>query len=485
MLSRRQLMRAGVVSGAVVALGPGVARAAVPLRAEQVAKFVTPLPSLGVMPQAGMDRYELAIRSFSQQILPEGSPATRVIGYGAVGDPRSFRAPGLSLEARVGRPVRVSWRNDLARTPVTTHLHGGLVPEESGGHPDGWYLPAGEATGSLYQEFRARAQERFGVLAKPGAAVHQYDNEQRAGTLWLRGLGNEYAGLYVLRGDDREGGYPEVPLVIQQYAFNADGSLADREADTVVVNGRSWPVLEVEPRRYRFRVLNAADTRELLLTVSTGLPLDVIGADGGLLPRTARVGALPVAAGERYDVVVDFTGIRPGTELHLINANGDPANTGQVLKFTVVPLSTVDRTPNADELDLPATQRLGQAERTRELSVNEDGLLGTVGADRRARPARWTDPVSENPTRGTTEIWDLDNRTGAAHSIHVHQVQFELMGRRTPNGLRAPNAWERGRKDTVLAPAGQVTRVKARFDIPGRFAWHSHGTAMMRPYQVV
>jgi bilirubin oxidase len=106
--------------------------------------------------------------------------------------------------------------------------------------------------------------------------------------------------------------------------------------------------------------------------------------------------------------------------------------------------------------------------------------------------------VTENPRRGATEIWELRNFTEDAHPIHVHQVQFQVVNRQVFGGItqpladgatRPPEAWESGFKDTVLALPGEITRIKARFDIAGRFVWHCHiidheDNEMMRPYQV-
>jgi bilirubin oxidase len=102
---------------------------------------------------------------------------------------------------------------------------------------------------------------------------------------------------------------------------------------------------------------------------------------------------------------------------------------------------------------------------------------------------RWGDPITENPTVGSTEIWEFHNKTMAVHPVHVHGVQFQLIGR-GPDGLRPPNPSETGYLDTVAALPGDITRIKAVFDRPGRFVWHCHileheDNGMMRPYLVV
>jgi spore coat protein A, manganese oxidase len=116
----------------------------------------------------------------------------------------------------------------------------------------------------------------------------------------------------------------------------------------------------------------------------------------------------------------------------------------------------------------------------------------------------WMEPVTENPNVGDTEIWEFYNCTADAHPMHVHEVMFEVIDRQPiafdeqmghianiqPVGnSRPPEAWENGLKDTVIAYPGEVTRIKAKFNTPGQFAWHCHileheDNEMMRPYRV-
>jgi bilirubin oxidase len=301
--------------------------------------------------------------------------------------------------------------------------------------------------------------------------------------------------------------------------------------NTITVNGNTWPVLEVEPRRYRFRVLNGCNSRTLFLKIATdplaarpakaALPMWVIGSDGGFVPAPVALESVRLGVAERYDVIVDFTNVRPGTALYLINEGpdepfgepefepADPGTTGQVLKLVVTPLRSPDHTTPPGQLHLPAAPRLGPASRTRRLSLNEItsstfadapifGQLGVLNADSSAKPLPWMAPVTEHPAKGATEIWELRNFTEDGHPIHIHQVQFEVLDRRPFGGAEhptqigdpvPPESWEHGPKDTVIAPPSHITRVKARFDIAGRFVWHCHiidheDNEMMRPYQV-
>jgi FtsP/CotA-like multicopper oxidase with cupredoxin domain len=114
--------------------------------------------------------------------------------------------------------------------------------------------------------------------------------------------------------------------------------------------------------------------------------------------------------------------------------------------------------------------------------------LGTLNPDGTGNPLLWNDLITENPAVGSTEEWEIHNFTEDAHPIHVHLVQFKVLGRGV-DGAQPPEAWETGYKDTVIAYPGEITRIKARFDMPGFYVWHCHiveheDNEMMRPYHV-
>ncbi len=467
--------------------------------------------------------------------------------------------------------------------PIVTHLHGGHNAEESDGYPEAWYLPAannipaGFATvGTWYDAFKAEFLNKWGAAWEPGTATFQYENDQRAGTFWYHDhtLGmtrlNVYAGpagFYLLRrgpgdlgvgvlpgpapgvGADPLGRYFEIPIAIQDRSFNKNGSLfyPDSRAffdgftgpyipgsdvppiwnpeffgNTVVVNGRTWPYLEVEPRRYRLRFLNGCNSRFLILKIVTdplapaALPFWQIGAEGGFLPAPVMLDSLLMGPAERADVIVDFTGLSVGTELYLINEGpdepfgggtpgtdfpaADPETTGQVMKFVVVPLTGEDPSEDPAGLALPRFRPLRPARKTRQVSLNEEGSaftgfdgpiaakLGTLDAAGNGVALRWEDPITENPALGAIEVWEMYNFTEDAHPIHIHEVQFQVVNRQPFGGVsRPPESWETGLKDTVIAYPGEITRVKALFDLPGLYVWHCHiveheDNEMMRPY---
>jgi spore coat protein A, manganese oxidase len=675
-ITRRQLLVYGAAGGAVLFLplrvGTRQALAQVlggTLPPGSIPKYVTPLVIPPAMPRTaappsvrGVDYYEIAVRQFRQHILPEslGLEPTTVWSYGSADNPGSFNYPAFTIEAGWRRPVRVKWINQLvdangdylphllpvdqtlhwanppggpARTdshgtdpspytgpvPIVTHLHGGHSFEESDGYAEAWYLPRARnippgyaRSGSLYQRFRAKAQGRLGQAWTPGSAVFQYDNDQRAATMWYHDhtLGmtraNVYAGpagFYLLRGGPADAvtgrlpgpapalgdppgtRYHEIPIAIQDRSFDADGSLfypdnraffegldpsqlqipfipdeaCDGASDispifnpeffgnTMVVNGKTWPFLEVEQRRYRFRFLNGCNSRFLALKFEhPAADVWQIGTEGGFLPEPVRINDLDVQGvgpvillgpAERADVIVDFANVPEGTAFRLLNLApdepfggfppddpddiaADPETTGQVMQFRVVAATSADTSTPPSGLRLPGIEALPAVTNTREVSLNEvdsetvrvstdadgnvvldcDGgepfgpkaaLLGTI-AGGAGIPLGWDDPITENPAVGATEMWELHNFTEDAHPIHIHEILFEVVNReQIENGVvRSPEPWEAGaRKDTVIAYPGEITRVKATYDRAGLFVWHCHiveheDHEMMRPYRI-
>ena len=482
--------------------------------------------------------------------------------------------------------------------PIVTHVHGAVgVADDSDGYAEAWYLPAAgdipadyATEGTWYDFFAGKAATTYGVTWGTGFATFQYPNANRASTIWYHdhALGmtrlNVYAGpagFYIVRGgpagdgavlDNRFGTpailpgpapkdgdkfpsnktYYEIPIAIQDRAFNSNGSLfyPDTRAffdtiiapfiptdmgfspiwnpeffgNTIMVNGNTWPFQTVEQRRYRFRFLNGCQSRVLILDFANipGVEVWQIGNEGGFLAAPVNLTAvnanqLLLGLAERADVIVDFTNVPVGNYV-LGNVGpdapfgglpvdpveiADPATTGQIMQFKVVPALAPDPTTPPLNLVLPAIAPLPTATVTRPLALIEmmgmgvdaagdplegplEALLGTVGPDTidpNVPPGVWTErmwmePVTENPAVGATEVWEFYNTTGDAHPMHVHEVVFEVVNREglvldangavaqplQPDGVvTQPEPWETGYKDTVLAYPGQVTRVRAQF----------------------
>ncbi len=615
-----------------------------------IPKFVEPLVIPPVMPSEGQSdwngqgqmatEYWIAVRQFTQQVLPTGMPKTIVWGYGHYGDPlpdsglpTTFNFPAFTVEAKVNEPVRVVWVNQLVDNPYSdnpkflpplvpvdqtihwanpvdgpdkpgtssepytgpvpmiSHVHGSHVQPESDGYPKAWYLPAAS---DIPAETTLQGSNYETVHPAPdGAAVFEYSNDQLPATLWYHDhtLGmtrtNVYAGgagFWLLRdetetalnlpgpapsaGDAPGTKYYEIPIAIQDRTFKTDGSLFYPDSrtyfedayagpylpdtpispiwnpeffgNTMVVNGKTWPFLEVEPRLYRFRFLNGTDARALILKFDQALSFTQIGNEGGLLPdKPIVLDTLLMGPAERADVIVDFSKFKPGDKITLLNLGPDspfgelpmeesdlanPQTTGQVMQFQVVDLTdqgNAGTIPTA----LPAIAAITTTLPPRDLTLNEvafmpldvpvRALLGT-GAD---GALFFDDPITENPSLDTTEIWQLVNLTADAHPIHLHLVHFQVLDRTHfdaedymeaqedyiangkvgdppdpmdfAEGPAVPaEAWEAGWKDTVLAFPESITRIISKFDIAGLYVWHCHileheDNEMMRPFIVL
>ncbi len=419
--------------------------------------------------------------------------------------------------------------------PTTVHLHGGEIPSAFDGGPDQWFTPDGLYHGTGYASL-------FPVAGN--AAVYRYPNGQEATTLFFHdhALGttriNVFSGLvafYFIR-DDLDTGEPdnplrlpaggqEIELAIQDRMFDTNRQLlfpddGDNPAfhplwkpeffgDVIVVNGKSWPYLEVEPRRYRLRMVDGSNARFYNLALvdqngAAGPPMWQIGTDGGLLDRPVAIGSpsrLLMGPGERADLIVDFSKVPSGTVLTLTNdavapfPSGDPADpntTAQIMQFRVVKaLSSKDRScdPTSlgkDRCELrrrtpivrladPATGSIssdvnvsvkrqlvlkeieGQngpqevlLNNTRWMGIKESTLTTTMVpvAD---STKLLTNYLNELPQVGATEEWEIINLTPDAHPIHVHLVQYQVLTRQAFDPAYL-NAWTAAFPGGVASP---------------------------------
>jgi spore coat protein A len=518
--------------------------------------FVDALPIPATMPMThridGVATYDVAMVPFKQKLHRDLAPTTLWGYHGAY--------PGLTFEARSGVPIRVLWRNALPSThalPIDTtihgaepdkpavrtvvHVHGLKVLPENDGYPDAWFTTDFAQRGPFFKN-----------------RIYDYPNDQRAATLWYHdhAIGitrlNTYmglAGLYILRDDIEDSlnlpsGIYEIPLIIQDRNIAPDGSLvypdptvppiAEFFGESVLVNGKVSPYLTVEPRKYRFRILNASNGRfyRLSLVESDQAgnatrhrgPLFVqIGSDGGLLSQPVSRASIVAAPAERFDVVVDFTDHAGNT---FVLANDAPApfpEGGDVVPARVMMFRVARslRSPDLSSLpdSLPAVTRPDMADvvQARDLVLTEiepeSPASQTVDTPLMSliNGAHWDDPITERPRAGSTEIWRIINRTDDAHPMHVHLVQFQILDRQPFDvdrdslvfagpAVPPPDHEQFGLKDTVQSHPGEVVRLLIKFDLPTgtlvrrdemfRYSFHCHileheDNQMMRPYEVV
>jgi FtsP/CotA-like multicopper oxidase with cupredoxin domain len=491
--------------------------------------------------------------------------------------------------------------------PIVAHLHGGHTDYQFDGNPEFFFSPNYTIRGPQWVDKK-----------------YLYKNDQGAGTLWYHdhALGitrlNVYtgmAGFYIVR-DDVDTGLPNNPLGLPAYPYELAYAIQDRmfknngelfypafpgdpfyddfitgeEAvlppaafpgggptalaeffgDHMVVNGKIWPKVNVEPRHYRLRLLNGTDSRFMVLRfrviapsgsvnpqtetgfayandpVTNPVTFWVIGSDQGLAGSATETDTLVFEPGSRYDIVFDFSKVPMGSRVIVENIGGDEpfggeipgpqtfGYTDRVMAFDVVePLSDVP-----DSFDDKKIEEYGgntlDVTRTRKVALFEgmdeygrlQPLLGTAepATDYAGNPINWPDtpeyqavgltgpmqgaigwhsPTTENPALHSTEIWEIYNATGDAHPVHLHLVNFEILDRKefaadvipqpivqhngtVGQGFRLENIsvgamvpplagyTENAPKDMVTALPGQVTRIKATFDKPGRYVWHCH-----------
>jgi spore coat protein A len=279
----------------------------------------------------------------------------------------------------------------------------------------------------------------------------------------------------------------------------------------------------VEPRKYRVRFLNGSNSRFYDLFLSSGQPFYVLGMEGGFLNTSVMLTRLTIGPAERFDCIIDFAPYA-GQTITLKNrakspfpkgVTVNPNTSGQIMRFRVTkPLTSVPDTtlpvnlrPLLDPL-LPAIPPLGTPVRQLLLFEGIDGfgrlqpLLGTTATG----ALNWFAPITENPSVGATEVWEIYNSTADAHPIHIHEILFRIVNRqkftavqnlitgalsniRLQGQPKLPGIYESGFKDTAIMYPGEVTRVLMTFETPGLFVWHCHileheDHEMMRPYYI-
>jgi spore coat protein A, manganese oxidase len=493
-----------------------------PLDPDSLTPFVDSLPLPVIAQPAGyradpskpgerVPFYRVSMRAISCK-LHRDLPATNQWSFGGA-------VPGVMFDTRSDQGMLVEWTNDLPSKhflPIdyslcgaersnpevrsVVHLHGGKTPPESDGFPEDWYVPGQSRT-------------------------YYYPNQQDATLLWYHdhamGINrlNIYAGLlglHVIRDEAErqlhlpEGKY-EVPLVLFDRHLQPNGQLSypvstDPEhpwisevlGEVPLVNGKIFPYLDVEPRRYRFRVLNGSNGRYYRMSLPQGIEIHQIGTDQGLLSAPVAITQVQLAPGERADLVIDFAPHR-GTRLVLSD------DAFMLMEFRV------SASPVSDPSALPATLRSvprlaeSSAVQTRWLTLDEQTQRTVKSMGMLLNKTPWHMPITEKPVLGTTELWELANMTEDVHPIHLHMVRFQILDRRPfdafhysttgilhyTSSATPPDPEERGWKDTVRVNGLTVTRIIVPFvGYPGRYVWHCHNlehedNEMMRPYEVV
>lgn len=222
--------------------------------------------------------------------------------------------------------------------------------------------------------------------------------------------------------------------------------------DTIMVNGRVWPNLDVTQGWYRLRLLDGSNARFYTISLKTStdlkIPFTLIGADGGYLQNPATLKELTIAPGERADILVDFSTLAPGTTVIMTNtaktpfpagAQPDPQTTGQIMRFTVkaagtaatqgvTTLAALPTTGTNPTLTVGAFPTITAGATTRTITLNE--IMGAAGPLMAVINGQYFyGEPTETPTNGATEDWIIVNLTGDTHPIHTHLATFQLVSR--------------------------------------------------------
>jgi spore coat protein A, manganese oxidase len=541
-LQRSSLLATTLVAGKsrlLNAMPQSVATMPPALDVNTLAQFVDPLPipeiakSQGLRASPGDAKLKVPFYRIQAQAITSkvhrDLPATKFWSFGS-------STPGPTFETRSGEPLLVEWVNalpskhflpmdrtihgaeaDKPAVRTVVHLHGGKTGPESDGYPEDWTVPG-------------------------KSSLYYYPNQQDAAMLWYHdhALGinrlNVYAGLlgtFFIRDSvedalDLPKGKYELPLILYDRLLTHEGQLLypvspDPQSpwvpeifgNAILVNGKLFPYLEVEPRKYRFRVLNGSNARFYNLSFAESrsgengsgqnasadhheVPFHQIGTDQGFLSAPVPLTNLEIAPAERADLVIDFSQHRGGQVLLKSDAF-------VVMQFRVSSQKVTDTSTLPSALRAVPIIPESRAVQTRLLTLNEYVNKAGNPVMLLLNAAHWKMPITEKPLLGSTEIWSLINPTNDSHPIHLHLVRFQILDRQpyvpwlfqTKRELRfigppePPAANEAGWKDTVQAHSKMVTRIIVPFEgFTGRYVWHCHileheDNEMMRPYEVI
>jgi len=464
-----------------------------PGNSEAVPRFATALPIPPVLEPTRSDEhgeyYELEARESAAAILP--GKQTMIRGYNGI-------FPGPTIKAMRGRATHVRFTNKL-QTPVVTHLHGGHTPSDSDGWPTDVILPPGHPVPATPMQMDHLRDFRRMARASASKYEHNYTypSDQRAATLWYHdhAMGatgqNVYmglAGFYLVEDEDERSlplprGRYDIPLMLCVRQFNDDGSFqykphghAGADGDVILVNGAPWPALQVERRKYRFRILNASNATTFTLALSSALPFVQIATDGGLMARPLELLRIPMAMAERVEVVIDFSAYAAGDSVVLRNTEKQ-GPLGEIMRFDITGPAVSDHGQLPDHLSMIENLRPDAAVRTRtftfgprpELKDHFPPIYWAINGN------RFDPELAQAESRlGDVEIWRFVYEKSPfkqTHPPHVHLVNFQILDR---NG-RAPGEHERGWKDTLRLDSGDDVHVIMRFDgYRGRYLMHCH-----------
>ncbi|MGO9450141.1 MAG: multicopper oxidase domain-containing protein [Candidatus Binataceae bacterium] len=453
--------------------GPGLVQGELPV--DQTLHWADPLQT-----GCGMMTIDCSVPSSSASATDELLQPVNYCGRVAAFKTGRLAASQVSNVSETANPSPCC-QQYFGPVPAAVHLHGAVVTANFDGDPDSWFTPNG-ITGPDYNTMGNPG---------PGKATYKYPNSQEPGTLWFHDhalgvtrldVASGLAGFYFLRDPSTEpkglpSGAYEIEMALQDREFDTKSQLyfPDQvplydhsfwspmyDADVAMVNGAPWPYLKVEPRRYRFRLLNGSNHRGYTLSFGDA-PVYAIGADENYLDTPAKESTVNIESAERADIIVDFSKMAGKT---ITVTNSEMSEINQLPKImqirVVLPLKGKDTSCDPAEPDtatgvcarqIPLVRLTdGQGhvapgvkiDKVRQLVLNDE-FDPPVNIEELVNNTKWdglkspsiavefpTDGVSEVPQVGSTEEWDIINifdATNQAHPVHMHLTQFQILNR--------------------------------------------------------
>jgi len=443
---------------------------------------------------------------------------------------------GPILRAQSGVKVRIYFHNNLAEDSVI-HPHGLHVPEDCDGQP---MQAIGPGQVKIYD---------FQVIDRAGPYWFHPHPMGRTAEQVMMGL----AGLFYVTDAEEQLAVPgadtglnDIPVIIQDRAFDSNNQFLYQPnlmwgylADKILVNGQANATLSLEPRAYRLRVLNGSNARTYKLAWSNGMPMKVIGTDGGLLPAVETRSYVMLMPGERVDLWADFTSLaRKQVVLRSLSFNpsgmggggggmggggmggggmggggmggggmggggggmmGTTLANGAAFNILTVnvsrkatsqpqlgPLSPLAVRYDASNVPNFATPRPFTLEMQRGMVWTINGRVYDMTA------------VADDEMVNLDEVmaWEWINNSPIPHPMHIHNVQFQVVKRTPPSSTTSYSTANQGFvdtgwKDTILVWPGEKVRVAMQFSpYTGMYMYHCHileheDMTMMRNYMIM
>lgn len=444
--------------------------------------------------------FEIISTEITAEILP-GKP-TNFWVYEVNQGERAYLNPIFRL--RTGDSFSPTLINDLSEETII-HWHGFEVESINDGHPNNAIAP-----GNSYPY-------NFTNINRAATYFYHPHPDQLTGKQSYFGL----SSFFIVDDDEeinfRESldlnlGETDIPLLIQDKIFDSEGNLVydlnpmietmGLLGDVILVNRTVKPFLDVGTRIYRFRVINASNSRTYKLAFLKGdekLPFYIIGNDGGLLDKPYQLTEAFIGIAEKIDILFDFRNLQLGDEVFLKSLSFDPMdafidamefNQSSTLlngeEFFILKFNLTDDV----FYDLQVPETLSNITPIDTSGANERfiGLPNPIEGVWFINNFRFNPnevPLSVN--RDTVEIWTINNGPLALpHPMHIHAFQFQVLERQnSPEQISSLAIDDKGRlptdkgwKDTVLVWPGEtvIYAIDFAMDFPGQqlYLFHCH-----------